>query len=204
MEKIAFLFFTRRDIFYLSVYLSQNIMSFTFGGVDGRCREWAAYSTKVSFLPERHKLIQVKDFLSHPLFGIEPITTVIRDYILGSPLLSIDLFPSRSISINEIYALLYSIACCHHCTMEVLSIVEKCTITGGQVNLVQSSVQSSTGRKIDIVGEGTVWGRIVPVGRGDGPLYSLFDKSNVSFGFIYVLACTFSSRTRRHSSTFVI
>lgn len=47
----------------------------------------------------------------------------VRDYVSGGALLPIDLFPPRDIDSNEIYQLLYSVACCEKCTKDVVALL---------------------------------------------------------------------------------
>lgn len=72
----------------------------------------------------------MKEFLSSVslLFSLDPILTIIRDYILGAQFLFIDLFPKTNISLHEVYMLLSSVACCHQCTKDVFSTLQECTI----------------------------------------------------------------------------
>lgn len=67
----------------------------------------------------------------HPLFSTSVLSNLIGDYILGCALLNLDIFPRESISTHELCALLYSIACCHECTMELLGIFDSRVMTAG-------------------------------------------------------------------------
>lgn len=77
----------------------------------------------------------------HPLFSTTVLCNIIGDYILGSPLLNLDIFSRSSITTYELCALLYSIACCHECTVEVLSILNR----RGEVAVKETSEKSSQG-----------------------------------------------------------
>lgn len=74
--------------------------------------------------PRWEKILKIKEFLSHSIFGVDLITSIIRDYVSGAALLPTDLFPSRDIDSNEIYQILYSVACCVKCIGDVLNLLE--------------------------------------------------------------------------------
>lgn len=111
-------------------------MSFTFGGFNPKFVR-GEQITKITLQPPQTKTIEMKESLSSTslLFSLDPILVIIRDYILGASLLSIDLFPKTHISLHEVYVLLSSIACCHECTKHVFSILLKCTI--GKVEVTE-------------------------------------------------------------------
>lgn len=98
--------------------------SFTFGAyrkldhIDG-----CEYPS--TFIPERKDILKMKCCLSHSIFGIDGVMEIVRDYLPGGALLPTDLFPSREVDTNEAYQLLYSVACCSHCTEDVMRVIRK-------------------------------------------------------------------------------
>lgn len=95
----------------------------------------AEYTTRIVMeLPEGKK-VEVKEKLKshHTLFTLEPLLIIIRDYILGAPLLQIDLFPRTQITMHELHILLCSIACCQQCTIEVIDLLGECVVKAIEV-----------------------------------------------------------------------
>lgn len=98
---------------------------FTFGGY----RELDVIDTgpfSATFTPRRDRLLQIKSSLVHPIFGIDGVMSSVRDYLSGGALLPVDIFPLRSVDSNEVYQILYSVACCKRCTMDVIGLVKEC------------------------------------------------------------------------------
>lgn len=104
-------------------------MSFTFGGFNPKFVR-GEQITKISLQAPQGNIIEMKETLSSqsPLFTLDPILVIIRDYILGAPFLHTDLFPKTHISLHEVYVLLSSVACCHECTKYVFSTLLECTM----------------------------------------------------------------------------
>lgn len=73
-------------------------------------------------------MMKIADSLPRNFSGITNILAIIRDYIFGHFLLMSDLFPKRDFTLHEAYSLLYSVACCHRCTKEVMGLLRKCKI----------------------------------------------------------------------------
>lgn len=97
---------------------------FTFGGY----RKLDAIDTcqyPITFLREKDDELKIKCCLSHPIFGIEGVMGTVRDYMSCGALLPIDLFSPRVIDSNEIYQMLYSVACCKKCTEDVVSLLRR-------------------------------------------------------------------------------
>lgn len=109
-------------------------MSFTFGGFEWRFMK-SEYTTRITMEPPRGTQTKMKEILQshHVIFTLEPLLMIIRDYILGAPLLLIDLFPKKNITIHELHILLCSVACCHQCTVEVIDLLSDCTLTAIEV-----------------------------------------------------------------------
>lgn len=128
-------------------------MSFTFGGFPTFLMERISTTSMSLNLPEE-KRVQIRGSLSKQstLFSLDPILIIIRDYILGAPLLMIDLFPSTRITMHEIHILLCSVACCYECTEEVRRLAEKCVVKEIKVEDIPSAPKGL----VDVVDEGVV------------------------------------------------
>lgn len=99
-------------------------MSFTFGGLNNHSLHMLKrVDVSVLSLSPRNQL-QIKNEL-HALFSTTVLSNIIGDYILGCALLNLDIFNRNSIRITEIYSLLYSVACCHECTIEIFNILSQ-------------------------------------------------------------------------------
>lgn len=96
--------------------------SFTFGGYRV-LDDIDTHSHPQSFTRDRKDELKIVSDLKPAIFGIHVIMSIIRDYVPGGALLPIDLFPPREIKSNEIYQLLFSVACCRWCTRDVIKIV---------------------------------------------------------------------------------
>lgn len=96
---------------------------FTFGGyrrLDHIDRE----KSPTIYILKWFEVLEVKSDLSHSIFGIDGIMCIIRDYLPGGALLPTDLFPPRDVDSNEVYQILYSVACCTQCTRDVLDAID--------------------------------------------------------------------------------
>lgn len=99
---------------------------FTFGGY--KRLDWLDKAKKtISHVPRRGSgdILEIKRYLSHPVFGETVIMRIVRDYLPGGALLPTDLFPERSIDSNEIYQILSSVSCCKWCTKDVMDLVSR-------------------------------------------------------------------------------
>lgn len=97
-------------------------------------------------------MIKVADGLPKNFSCVTPILAIIRDYIFGHFLLMTDLFPRRDFTLHEAYSLLYSVACCHQCTEEVISLLRKCKIKNVPRRTVKDMVREieAEDEKIDV------------------------------------------------------
>lgn len=102
--------------------------------MEGYCFTFGAYRDlddidivlrPTSCSPRRADIFNIRDSLSHPIFRIDGIMELIRDYLPCGAFLPTDLFPSRTVTTNEIYQALYSVACCEICTRDILSLIPK-------------------------------------------------------------------------------
>lgn len=96
--------------------------SFTFGAYR-RLDDIDIVRLSTSLSPRREGVLKMKCCLKHPIFGIDGVMEVVRDYLPCGALLPTDLFPSRTVTTNEIYQTLYSVACCERCTRDVLCLL---------------------------------------------------------------------------------
>lgn len=111
-------------IYHSSELLTMRGCSFTFGGyrkldhIDGE-------EYPKAFVLGREGEMKIKDSLPHDIFGIDGVMAIARDYLPGGALLPIDIFPPREINTNEVYQLLYSVACCSICTGDVIRLIRR-------------------------------------------------------------------------------
>lgn len=126
-------------------------MSFTLGYPSGRPARPGTISDMV-LSPPGGKMMKIADSLPRDFSAITPILTIIRDYIPGHFLLMTDLFPKRDFTLHEAYSLLYSVACCHQCTEEVMIVLRKCKIKSVPERSVESMIRSMDieDEKIDV------------------------------------------------------
>lgn len=69
-------------------------------------------------IPDRMKMGRI-----HDVFGIAPLTSLMRDYLPCGPLLPLDIFADTKVTLEYIYQCLSSVSCCEQCTIDIHDIL---------------------------------------------------------------------------------
>lgn len=149
-------------------------MSFTFG-CSTRRNPGPNLMAGMILSPPGGKVLKIANVLPRNFSGVTAILSIIRGYIFGHFLLMTDLFPKRDFTLQEAYSLLYSVACCHQCTVEVMTLLRRCKI---------KNVPERTA-------DGTIPGLMLVDGKVDVPLGKRFNMNYMGKLYSDSLICRY-------------